>query len=232
VHLLTLVKIAHLMGLIMGLGGAVLLDLTILTRGVIRPVGKFTLEQLHSLSRAVSLGLFVLWATGGLLIWMNLQEKPDYLQNPKLWAKIVIVVILTLNGLLIHRYVMPFMERRIGNRLFDGVSNRMIAGFTFVASVSVVSWFTPFVLGKASELNFVTPMSVILLAYATAVLFAWGALMAMMSGVALIQEQSRHEHADDEPQVDVEAVNRQTRRAAALEPLRSSATQIYAQAAE
>jgi hypothetical protein len=219
-HLLTLIKIAHLMGLVMGLGGALLLDFTILTRGIVRPVGRFTLEQLHLLSKAVSIGLALLWVTGAALIWLNLQDKPNYLDNPKLWAKIIVVIILTLNGMIIHGYIMPFMERRVGKRLFDGLANKVVAAFTLVAGISVVSWFTPFVLGKASELNFVTPMAVILGIYFLAVFFAWGGLLLVMSAVTTIQEQARdYEASLVQPEADI--FNRRARQALDLVPVGS-----------
>ncbi len=193
-HLLTLIKIAHLMGLVMGLGGALLLDFTILTRGIIKPVSHYTIHQLHLLSRAVSLGLIVLWVTGIALIWLNWQIKPDYIENPKLWAKIIIVMILTLNGILIHAAVMPHLEKRLGHRLFDGKPNSQIMMFTFVASLSAVSWFTPFVLGKASELNFVVPATTILFAYCCAVVFMWGGMLVLTSGITSIQANVRQEY--------------------------------------
>jgi hypothetical protein len=193
-QLLTLIKIAHLVGLIMGLGGALLLDLTILTRGIIKPVSHYTIHQLHMLSRVVAAGLLLLWITGLALIWINWQIKPEYIENPKLWAKIIIVCILTVNGILIHTAVMPKLEERLGLRLFEGRSNRHVMMFTFVASVSAVSWITPFILGKASELNFVVPASTILIAYASAVAFAWGGMLLLTSGIVSIQADVRQEY--------------------------------------
>ncbi len=183
------------MGLVMGLGGALLLDFTILTRGIIKPVSEYTLHQMRILSRAVSAGLMLLWITGAALIWLNLEVKPEYLQNPKLWAKIIIVTILTLNGFLIHAAVMPHMNKRIGKRLFDDEPNKQILKFTFIASLSAVSWFTPFVLGKASELNFVVPASTILLAYVCAVFGSWGAMLVVTGGITSIQADASHRFA-------------------------------------
>jgi hypothetical protein len=186
-HLLTFVKIFHLMGLIMGLGGAVLLDITILTRGIIRPVSKYTIHQTEVLSRIVSLGLAALWATGIGLIWLNLADKPEYLTNQKLWAKIAIVVILTLNGVVIHNRVIPLLKQKLGQRLFDGVEISQMAVLTGIGAISFTSWITPFVLGKASELNYVTPMSTILVCYFAAVTAVWLGMFTMLSSLNSIQ---------------------------------------------
>ncbi len=186
-YLLTFVKLFHLIGLIMGLGGAVLLDMTVLTRGVIRPVSQFTVHQAHVLSRIVSLGLVILWVSGAALIWINLASKPDYLSNPKLWAKIAIVAVLTLNGVLIHHKVLPLLKQKFGKRLFEGSSRWQLLALTMIGSISVTSWMAPFILGKASELNYVTPMLTILSVYAVGIAIVWCVLFVAMSSISQIQ---------------------------------------------
>lgn len=188
---LTYIKIFHLVGLIMGLGGAVLLDLNIFTRGVLRPVSGYTVHLTETLSKCVSLGLIILWITGGALIALNMQVKPDYLMNPKLWAKILIVMALTLNGMFIHRYVLPFLKGEMGNRLFARVTSRELLLLTLVGSVSFVSWVTPFVLGKASELNFVTPMWKILACYGAALCLVWAGMFAIATSLTRLQALAR-----------------------------------------
>jgi hypothetical protein len=184
---LTFVKLFHLVGLIMGLGGAVLLDMTILSRGVVRPVSQFTIHQAQNLSRVVSLGLLILWVSGAMLIWLNLADKPDYLTNQKLWAKIAIVSVLTVNGIFIHHKVLPVLKQKLGQRLFEGASHTQLLAFTMIGSISVTSWIIPFVLGKASELNYVTPMWTILGVYSLAIAMMWGVLFTVMSNIARIQ---------------------------------------------
>ena len=186
-HLLTFIRIFHLLGLVMGFGGAVLLDGTIFMRGVIRPVSQYTIHQAEVLSRIVTWGLVLLWTTGIGLIWLNLLEKPEYLTNQKLWAKIIIVMILTLNGMFIHHKVMPLLKQRLGQRLFVSVSRVQIATLTLIGSISLVSWTMPFVLGKASELNYVTPMWLILAIYGAVVTAGWLGSFILMGSIAAIQ---------------------------------------------
>jgi len=186
-HLLTFIRIFHLLGLVMGFGGAVLLDGTIFMRGVIRPVSQYTIHQAEVLSRIVTWGLVLLWTTGIGLIWLNLLEKPEYLTNQKLWAKIIIVMILTLNGMFIHHKVMPLLKQRLGQRLFVSVSRVQIATLTLIGSISFVSWTMPFVLGKASELNYVTPMWLILAIYGAVVTAGWLGSFILMGSIAAIQ---------------------------------------------
>jgi hypothetical protein len=186
-HLLTFVKIFHLLGLIMGLGGAILLDFTILTRGILRPVSKYTIHQTELLSRIVSVGLVVLWGTGIGQIWLNLADKPEYLTNQKLWAKIAIVMILTLNGAVIHDRVLPFLKTQVGRRLFDDIDTKHLALLTAIGTISFTSWVAPFILGKASELNYVTPMATILFYYFAAVTVMWMAMLSVLSSLTTLQ---------------------------------------------
>ena len=185
--LLTLLKITHLVGLIMGLGGAILADYTIFTRGVIRPVSPYTIHQTEFLSHIVLAGLTILWISGCALIWINLIDHPQYLTNQKLWAKIAIVVVLTLNGVFVHKYVLPILRRSVGNRLFTDMPRKYLGVMTLFGSISVVSWTVPFVLGKASELNYVTPIWNILGVYAICVLAVWFVMFVVMSSISRIQ---------------------------------------------
>lgn len=189
--LLTLLKITHLVGLIMGLGGAILADYTIFTRGVIRPVSPYTIHQTEFLSHIVLAGLTILWISGCALIWINLIDHPQYLTNQKLWAKIAIVVVLTLNGVFVHKYVLPILRRSIGNRLFADMPRKYLGVLTLFGSISIVSWAVPFVLGKASELNYVTPIWNILGVYAICVLAVWFVMFVVMSSISRIQTALR-----------------------------------------
>jgi len=56
-----------------------------------------------------------------------------------------------------------------------------------IGSISFVSWTMPFILGKASELNYVTPMWLILSIYASALAATWIGLFALMASIAAIQ---------------------------------------------
>ena len=190
-QLLTFIKIFHLLGLIMGFGGAVLLDLTIFKHGVLRPISRYTIHQAELLSRFVTWGLVILWGTGIGLIAINLMAKPEYLTNQKLWAKIAIVVVLTINGIFVHNRVLPVLKEKLGQRIFEMASRRDTLLLTLVGSVSFVSWTTPFILGKASELNYVTPMWMILAVYCAAVIVAWAIMFIIMSSVSKLQGFAR-----------------------------------------
>ena len=91
---------------------------------------------------------------------------PDKLQNPKIWAKIAIVVVLSLNGFLVHFFVLPRIRNQVGKRLLDGLSQFHCSLVLLAGTVSAISWYVPLMLGAIPQLNYVVPAEVILVSYA------------------------------------------------------------------
>jgi hypothetical protein len=155
---------AHLFGLLLGVGAATLLDLFIVRFMILGKVSKEYCSVVDFSSKIVTIGLLILWVTGiGFLIHYAVFD-PVKLTNQKVWAKIAIVVVLTLNGMFIHRTVLPLMHNRIGRNLFDGITPSQRSLLLVTGSISATSWYVPLVLGAFPQLNFL-PAWPILLAY-------------------------------------------------------------------
>jgi hypothetical protein len=183
-HYISLLKLIHLSGLIMGVGGAVMVDVVMLRHAVLKPVSRYALLQAHLMARVVAAGLLLLWLSGATLVWVNALIDPLTLQNPRLWAKVIIVVALTLNGFAIWAITMPRLERQFGRGYFDRTTQKDRAILTFISSFSTISWLTAFVLGSAQELNRVVPAWKILANYGAAILGGWLLLYAFASYVS------------------------------------------------
>ncbi|GFM52594.1 hypothetical protein PSCICE_38610 [Pseudomonas cichorii] len=153
VRVLTVLVGLHLIGLCFGLGGATMLDYWILRwmrKGSLPTEIKSTFTFI---STVVAIGLGLLWLSGlGFLALYGL-ESPEKLGNPKLWAKVCIVAALTLNGMLIHVFVLPVVLRDMSQPILDGVSRSRIAIFLVSGALSAVSWYSAFALGIFRELN-------------------------------------------------------------------------------
>ncbi|WPC06877.1 hypothetical protein SBP02_09055 [Pseudomonas benzenivorans] len=68
--------------------------------------------QLAEVQQVVSLALLALWVTGAALVAQGyLTAGLDYLLNQKLWAKGSVVVLLTCNGVLLHRLGFPLLHQ-------------------------------------------------------------------------------------------------------------------------
>ena len=162
----------HLLGLVLGVGTATLLDLFI-ARSL--RSGRFSKEQFEFIRFASSFvfaGILLLWISGLSFLLYYYFENPTGLENPKVWAKISIVAILSLNGLYIHKQVLPELKRNAGFSIFHGTSKAKRSMMLASGSVSVVSWYAPLVIGTAKELNFTVSAPAILIAYAVALALA------------------------------------------------------------
>jgi hypothetical protein len=174
-------RVLHFIGLVLGLGAATLLDLIILRFLATRQVSADNCQIVEFSAKVVTVGLALLWISGfGLLLHYRLFD-PAHLGNQKVWAKIAIVGILTLNGMFIHHSVLPLVRRNIGRGLFEGLSESQRSLLLASGVVSGTSWYVPLLLGSIPQLNFVVPAWVILCAY--------GVLLTL--GIALTQGIAR-----------------------------------------
>lgn len=164
----TFLRLVHFAGLIIGFGGAVFLDL-LLARYRRMTMTADLVSNVEWVSRFVAVGLLLLWISGVGFLLLYEASEPEKLMNPKIWAKITIVAILSLNGIAIHRLVLPFLRRRTGMQLLEGLRPKTKVALIGCGVVSAVSWSVPVVLGAAPQLNFVVPGLVILAAYALVV---------------------------------------------------------------
>jgi len=172
VRVLTLLVAVHLVGLSFGLGGATMLDFWILRwmrwgslPGEIARIFLFV-------SKVVSVGLGLLWLSGLGFLAVYAVESPEKFDNPKLWAKIAVVLALTVNGLLIHAIVLPGVLRDLSRPMLDGVSGGRTAIFLVSGAVSGVSWYAAFALGLMRELNGRVPAGLLLALWLAAVMAA------------------------------------------------------------
>lgn len=74
-----------------------------LLRSLHRPLAAADLERLAIARHTVALALAILWITGLWFVVVGVDAEPGvYLSNQKLWMKLFIVALLTINGALMH----------------------------------------------------------------------------------------------------------------------------------
>ena len=147
--------ILHLLGFSFGLGLATIVDV-MLIRSLLRNqmLSENQFRIIHQLSIYVVIGLCVLWISGaGFLLTYKLYS-PEKLCNPKVWAKFTVVLILSINGYFIHRYLLPKLKLCIGQQLMDSQSYKQLCIFCASGVLSIVSWYIPFIFGVADQLNY------------------------------------------------------------------------------
>lgn len=130
------------------------------------------------LQKSVANALIFLWLTGIAVIGLDYLEKGmNYFANPKLQAKIIIVLLLTFNGMLLHRYVLPALLKA-GSLLDLNVGVRTFALFS--GALSGVSWLYAAMLGVCRPLAWKYSLTELLLAYPVLILLGF-AMMAVLT---------------------------------------------------
>ncbi|MGL4488719.1 MAG: hypothetical protein ACRCU5_04660, partial [Rhizobiaceae bacterium] len=180
-------RFVHFIGLALGLGAATLLDLMLLRFFVREPISMPHWKLVHFSASIVNFGLLVLWATGvGFIVHYALFD-PDKLMNQKIWAKLSIVFVLTVNGVFIHSVILPRIKAQLGRTLFDGMSRFQKSVFLISGGISATSWYVPVVLGAFPQLNFTVPATTILLTYGVLL----GCVIVVMHILVPLVERSR-----------------------------------------
>lgn len=185
-------RFLHFIGLAAGLGSATLLDLLLLRFFLQGQVSAEHVAIFAFAAKVVDAGLKLLWLTGFGFLLLYALFDPVKLENPKIHAKLLVVSMLTLNGLFIHAAILPHLRRQAGRPLFQGMGHGQRTLFAASGAVSAVSWYTPVALGAFPQLNFTVSAVQILTGYVL--------LTAAMMGVAaavsgLLSQRSRRQAA-------------------------------------
>lgn len=171
--------VLHVLGTTIGFGAALFLDLFLLRNLYRRAIDGTTLQLVKFGSKLVSAGLAMLWFSGAGFLAVYSLTTPELLGNPKIWAKLSVVLLLTLNGVYLHRQVFIALEQCLGRPLMAQMTTRKALLFIIPASLSATGWGFAFVLGLVKELNNSTSVAVFMAAYCAALL----ATVLIASGV-------------------------------------------------
>lgn len=157
-------RFAHFIGLAIGLGGTMLLDL-MLKFLVPRRITKNAAQIFASAAQVVDLGLKILWLSGfGFPMHYVIYDSAK-LAIPKLYAKLTIVTNLTINGWFIHTIILPVLRGQIGKPLLSGIGRGLHTAFILSGAISVASWHSALILGVFRQFNGDVPAVTILYCY-------------------------------------------------------------------
>lgn len=149
-----LLRVIHLIGMAFGVGGGFVAD-TLMAKAVLtNTVDSQQVKTMQHVGSIVTIGLILLTLTGAGFLTAYVIESPELLLNPKLWAKVSVVAILAMNGYVLHKVTLPFLESRISKPLFTKDTSKQAHLTMSVGAISVTSWYTALVLGAWAGLNF------------------------------------------------------------------------------
>jgi hypothetical protein len=181
----------HILGVAFGAGGAMMLDFYLLRLVRGGTIDAADVKFVEYISRFVRIGLCLLWFSGPGLLYLAPDGLWSALANPRVQAKLFIVVGLTLNSWIIETLALQRVSQNRGHRLFDGVSQTTRSVLLGSAAFSAISWLWPLFLGVARHLNQHVPATDILAVYGMVLLMGFVAVQA--GGRVLYSHASRRE---------------------------------------
>lgn len=142
----TVFIIFHLLGAVVGMGGAFVSDAMFLKSSKDKVFTREEVSFMNLGGTMVWIGLAIIVISGGLLFSLN---PEGYLASSKFISKMTIVGIIILNGIVVHAVHLPVMKRAIDTDLMGIDSEYRKKSFWLYVSgaVSVTSWLWTLVLG-------------------------------------------------------------------------------------
>lgn len=148
----TTLIMAHVLGVIIGAGGAFATDAMFFHSIRDGILSKKEISFLRLGSLMVWAGIFLIISAGLLLFSIN---PEGYLSSHKFLAKMTIVGILTINGAIFHFVHMPLFERHADTVLANARAFIRRSPFVMVSgAISTTSWLCAFMLGSIPHLPF------------------------------------------------------------------------------
>lgn len=148
----TVYVIVHILGAVVGAGAALSSDVIFLAAirdGIIK---KDELSILKDASKVVWLGLLLVVLSGVGLFSLNFEAL---LVSSKFQLKMLLVLAIIVNGLIFARVHTPYMEARLGKKLFPKSKKNGEGDRTFLALsgvISATSWLMVVILGSVSSI--------------------------------------------------------------------------------
>lgn len=172
------VTVVHVISVVFGMGAALMSDILFTFYGKDRVLSKTEVSTLRILSNVVWVSLVVITLSGAGLFF---SDVPKYLASVKFLVKMTIMVVLLINGLILHRHVSAQMALPHFLTSHHFVSIRRLA--FACGAVSVISWLSLCTLGVLDRVS---------IPYGT-LMGVYGAILAVGITVALGVERSAFE---------------------------------------
>lgn len=142
----------HILGTAVGAGAAFTGDVTFLRAVRNKILTKDEVRVMTTTSRMVWVGLFILLLSGiGLVL-----ERPEiFLQSGKFWAKMTVIGVIVLNGLLFHFLHFSTMHKSTDKKFSSTLPLIQKRGWLVTSgALSVISWNFVIVLGVLGRTPF------------------------------------------------------------------------------
>lgn len=148
----TIYTIIHVFGAIVGAGGAFVSDGMFFETIRDGRVAKRELDFMKLGGKFVWFGLALLFVSGLLLLST---DSARYLSSDKFIAKVVIVTIIVINGVIFHSIHIPHIRNHLGIKLSESVTFHKKSSFIMMSgALSFVSWVSTVILGSLQHVPY------------------------------------------------------------------------------
>lgn len=141
----------HLIGFALGFGGAMMSDAMFFSTIKDKVITNTEYRFMKLGSRLVWIGLLLLLLSGIVLVLL----KPELLSSSKFLIKMLIVTVITINGIVFHYVHMPHIISHMHIPLYSSRTFIQKSHFlTISGGISVISWFAAALLGSLSGVSY------------------------------------------------------------------------------
>lgn len=158
---LDILRATHLFCFAMGMGTALYFDYRSF-QSLSDPIGKVDIEDLERIHVWITAAFVGLWITGITLIYIRTGFQLEAF-SPKLWMKISIMVLMTLNSFMVGAFIRPMMRNNMMRPMIS-LPPMQFAVATQVAVVSLFCWSSGLLLGSSAALK-TAPWDVLLVIF-------------------------------------------------------------------
>lgn len=145
----TLFLIFHMLSVVVGMGSAIIADILFNFYNKDKIINNTERRSLELLSKTIWISLIVIILSGVAIFF---SDPTKYMLSQKFITKMIIVIILLLNGLFLSRFISPHFSDK-GMLKFK--NKQSIRQFAFASgAISITSWFIVFILGTLKSIPF------------------------------------------------------------------------------
>lgn len=160
----------HLLGVVMGLGGTFIIDIMFSYFMKNYNISASESVIMHLISQMIIFGLFLIILSGVALL---LPAFNAFAQNPRFIMKMIVVLVVIINGAALNLYLTPKMKK-ISLKEEDLGQYETLNKISFaLGGISIVSWLSAFLLAMLKDL-FDLPFMYLLSGYLVLLLLAVG----------------------------------------------------------
>ncbi len=141
--------IIHVLGAVIGMGSAIMSDLLFNFYSKDRKLNDTEKSTLRFLSNIVWIGLIFIILSG---IGLFLSNPEKYMASHKFISKILVMVVLLVNGIFLHKVVSPHFDDKGLLKFKNRRGTRQIA--FICGAISLISWTIVLILGILSKINY------------------------------------------------------------------------------